>query len=287
VSAGESLRRYGRVFDDVAEAYDAVRSGYPDELVDAALEIGGLADGSHVVEVGCGTGKLTELLVARGLRVEAVDPGANMVAVAARRVGDSDGARFHISTFEDVDLPEGAFDAVFSATAFHWIDPAIGWRKAASLLRPGGLLALLTHLGVSEEETAESDAALIDALRRHAPEIAASFKEPRSAREVLDGARERAANVSEAWTWIGVHHDLSVPEAGTLFEGVEVRGLPLFRELTADELIALFRTTSLHARLAPDVRDALEADDRRVVEDFGGTIGTSAVVVLVTARRSA
>lgn len=286
MGADESLRRYGRVFDDVAEAYDEVRSGYPGELIDAALEIGRLGEGSHVVEVGCGTGKLTEALVARGLRVEAVDPGANMVDVARRRVGQSDAVRFHIATFEDVDLPEGTFDAVFSATAFHWIDPTIGWRKAAALLKREGRLALLTHTGVRDDRTNESEAALRDALRTHAPEIVATFKEPRSAQALLDGGVERAANVSDVWTWVG-HHDLSVPEAATLFDGVDVRGVTSFRELSADDLLALFRTTSLWARLAPDVQVALEADDRRVVEELGGTVGSSAMTVLVTARRCA
>jgi ubiquinone/menaquinone biosynthesis C-methylase UbiE len=285
VGVDESVRRYGRVFDDMAEAYDEVRSGYPGELVDAALEKGGLGKGSRVVEVGSGTGKLTEELVARGLSIEAVEPGANMIAMARRRVGGSDAVRFHLSSFEDVELPEGTFDAVFSATAFHWIDPSVGWRKAASLLRPGGLLALLGHLGASDERTAESDAALLSALRRHAPEIAASFWEPRTAKEVLEGGAERAANVSDVWTWVG-HHDLSVPEAATLFEDVELRGVPRYRELTADDLLALFRTTSLWARLEPDVRDALEADDRRVIEEFGGTVGSSELVVLATARRA-
>jgi 2-polyprenyl-3-methyl-5-hydroxy-6-metoxy-1,4-benzoquinol methylase len=127
----------------VAEDYDRVRPGYPALLIDAACAIGSLSPGSRVVEVGCGTGKLTGALVERGLRVEAVDPGRDLIEVARRRVGRSS-ARFHIARFEDAQLPDGAFDAVFSATAFHWVDPAVGWSKAAHLLRPGGVMALLT-----------------------------------------------------------------------------------------------------------------------------------------------
>ena len=62
--------RHGEVFDAIAEAYDARRSGYPREIVAAAVELADLGIGSRVVEVGCGTGKLTEELVACGLRVE-------------------------------------------------------------------------------------------------------------------------------------------------------------------------------------------------------------------------
>jgi ubiquinone/menaquinone biosynthesis C-methylase UbiE len=74
--------RHGDVFDGIAEAYDARRSGYPSEIVAAAVELAGLRIGSRVVEVGAGTGKLTEELVAFGLRVDAVEPGPNMIELA-------------------------------------------------------------------------------------------------------------------------------------------------------------------------------------------------------------
>src|SRR5437868_4826158 len=122
----------GLVFDRVAEEYDRVRPGYPAELIDSALAG---AEIRRVLEVGCGTGQLTGALAARGLEVEAVEPGANLAALARRRVP---GLRVHSRRFEDVALPEAAYDAVFSATAFHWVDPAVGWAKAARILRPGG-----------------------------------------------------------------------------------------------------------------------------------------------------
>ncbi|MDQ3822315.1 MAG: class I SAM-dependent methyltransferase [Actinomycetota bacterium] len=109
----------GLRFDGIAEDYDRSRPSYPDELVDRACSRAALRPGSKVVEVGCGTGKLTLALVARGLHVEAVDPGSNLVAFARSRLAGSP-VRFHVARFEDVELPAGAFDAVFSATAFHW-----------------------------------------------------------------------------------------------------------------------------------------------------------------------
>ncbi len=44
--------------------------------------------------------------------------------------------------FEDVDFEPASYDALVSATAFHWIDPAIGYQVAATVLRPGGHIAL-------------------------------------------------------------------------------------------------------------------------------------------------
>ena len=139
----------GLLFEGVAEEYDRVRSDYPAEIVDAACAIAGLEPGSPVLEIGCGTGKLTEALVERSLHVEAVDPGAGMIEVARRRVDSAADVNFLVGRFEDVELPAGTFAAAFSATAFHWVDPTIGWAKVADLLRPGGTFALLTYTGFS------------------------------------------------------------------------------------------------------------------------------------------
>src|SRR4051794_6924459 len=101
----------GLAFDRIAEEYDRVRSDYPAEIVDAACSIAALGPGSPVLEIGCGTGKLTESLAGRGLRVEAVDPGESMIRVARRRVGDAANVTFRLGRFEDVDLPDHGFEA--------------------------------------------------------------------------------------------------------------------------------------------------------------------------------
>lgn len=53
---------------------------------------------------------------------------------------------FVVSGFEAWDGPAAAFDLVASAQAWHWVDPAIGFRKAAHVLRPGGRIAIFGHV---------------------------------------------------------------------------------------------------------------------------------------------
>jgi ubiquinone/menaquinone biosynthesis C-methylase UbiE len=284
MASAEPERRRGEVFDDVAEAYDVVRRGYAPGLVDAAVRRGSLTPGSPVVEVGCGTGKLTELLAARGLSVEAVDPGARMIEVARRRVGASSLVRFHLGRFEDVDLPASSFDAVLSATAFHWVDPTVGWRKAARLLRPGGLLALFTHRSVADEHTAAFD----DGFR----ELWATYTQdrwppPRDETTLLADAERQRANVSEVWD--GLHdgrHRLAVPEAAELFGAAEVQTETEIVEETAEQGLALLRTTSTYLGIEADRRTAFDDDVRRLFERLGGTVRFPLLTLLVTATRA-
>jgi SAM-dependent methyltransferase len=287
-TAMSAERPLGEVFDEVAEDYDQVRAGYPTEIVASALDRARLTPGARVLEIGCGTGKLTEVLVGLGLRVDAVDPGARMVAAARRRLGSSEGVAFHIGRFEDIALPLASFYAAFSATAFHWLDARVSWRKVASSLRPGGLLALLTHATLHDERSAEDEAGFRALLRDYAPAVAESHSPPRDLETLLSGAMRRSGNASEVWDWImgDGRHNLSDAEAARLFEDVDIRAVVSEVERTADELLAHFRTTSLYFQIDPDKRDAFEDDDRRRVEAAGGSLPFSEAVVLMTAQRS-
>jgi SAM-dependent methyltransferase len=283
----DGLRAHGRVFDEVAAEYDEFRRGYPAELVDVAVRRGALTAGSRVLEVGCGTGKLTERLVGRGLRIDAVDPGAAMLEMARRRVGSSGDVAFHVATFEEVELPEEAFDALFSATAFHWVDPSVGWAKAARVLRPRGLLALLANTVVATGRGREADHEFQALLQRHVPELAAEWQPTHDRATLEAGLLERRNNISRLWDWGNYgRFELAIEEAANLFEEVEVEIVVTDVEQTGDEFLAGFRTTSLYLRLPPERRGAFDRDARRLVERLGGTLDVGLATVLVTARRA-
>jgi SAM-dependent methyltransferase len=282
------LRRYAQVFDAVAADYDVHRPGYPGELVDAALRRGGLAAGVRVLEIGCGTGKLTELLAARGLRIDAVDPGAKLIEAARRRVGDAPNVTFHLGRFEDVELPEDTYDAAFSAAAFHWVEPSVGWEKVACHLRADGLLALLTYLGVTDGATPGVEMELFTVLEEHAPELAADWGPAHDVASLLAATSAHADNVSAVWDVVlsrGLH-GLAVEEAATLFRNVETTAVVQTRAWTAAELEALFRTTALYRLLEPAVRDAVERGDREVFARHGGRVELSEAFVLTSALRT-
>jgi SAM-dependent methyltransferase len=273
------------VFDSVAEEYDRERRAYPPELVDVALQVAGLVAGDTVLEIGSGTGLLTEQLVARGLHVHAVDPGAEMVSRARRRLGENAPVEFEVARFEEVTPAGGPFPALFSASAWHWLDPVVSWRRAWEALAPGGRLCLLQDFGVADPRAARDTELLTAALQRAAPELAARWPAPRDAKTILREARERQDDVSAVWSHFS-NYTLGDPSAADLFEDVRIDTVPLLIEQTADQFNAYFRTTSFHARLEPAQRDRLAAENRQAAETLGGVLRYGVLAVLVSARRS-
>ncbi|MFD5625132.1 class I SAM-dependent methyltransferase [Streptomyces sp. NPDC127072] len=132
------------MFDEDAELYDRARPAYPAPLVEALIAEAGLTADSRVLEVGPGTGQLTVPLARLGCRITAVELGPALAAVTRRNLRPFPNARVELSAFEGWSLPPEPFDLVVSATAFHWIDPAVRVPKATDALAPGGTLALVT-----------------------------------------------------------------------------------------------------------------------------------------------
>ena len=277
-------REHGRVFDRIAVEYDRHRPAYPAELVDHACATAGLAAGDPVLEVGCGTGQLTRALVDRGLEVTALDPGERLLELAARNLGQG-GLQFVRARFEDAALPEAQFHAVFSASAWHWIDPDVSWAKAAEMLRPGGTLALIQYCGLIEEDTKAAHEAFAAALTKVAPDLAAAWPPARELASIAAGVAERRDNVSDLWGWLG-GYDLRRAAASERFGDVQVAYAPTVMEHTAAELNATLRTMSMHHRLTPEQQAALEREVTAVAARFGPLVRSSAVAVAVTARRT-
>src|ERR1700733_12896233 len=175
MSDGTLARSYGKVFNEVAVEYDRNRPAYPDALVDQACEVAGIGAGDRVLEIGCGTGQLTRSLLARGLRVTALEPGDRLIGIAEENLKDAGDVELVHTRLEDMRLPRGRYRAVFSASAIHWIDPDLGWRKIADALAPDGTLALIQYFGLQEQRSLDDQEALLSILRRQAPELAARW----------------------------------------------------------------------------------------------------------------
>ena len=139
MSARDATARFGDRVDD----YVRHRPGYPPALLDCLRRECGLAPGRVVADVGSGTGKLTELLLASGARVLAVEPNPGMREAAERLLGGIPGFRSIDGTAEATGMEAGSVDLVTAAQAFHWFDQAAARVELARILRPGGVAALI------------------------------------------------------------------------------------------------------------------------------------------------
>ncbi len=276
-------RRPGLSFDRVAGEYDRSRPQYPAELVAHACAMAGLAVGDRVLEIGCGSGQLTCELLARGLRVTAVEPGANLIALATARCRGAGEVAFVPARFEEAPLPAAPFAAVFAASSFHWLDPDVSWHRAAAALAPGGTLALLQYCSLLE--ASDDQAALLAALARCAPGVAAAWPPQRELDVIRAGVEERRANVSEVWSWIGGYHLARADVAG-LFTEVTLSAVPVRMQNTAEELIRMMSTHSFYEQLAAEQRQALRADCLALEQALGRLVRSTTAALLVTARRS-
>jgi SAM-dependent methyltransferase len=238
--ADEDPRYLGRVFNQVPELYDRVRPTYPDELFADLVSITGLDDQSSVLEVGCGTGQATRSLAQFGCVVTAVELGADMAALARQRIATFPNVEIETSSFEDWDDRGRRFDVLVSASAWHWVDPSIGWRRAREVLRPGGWMALLGNIVVRRPSEPEVYAETADLHERFVPGNP-DWGHPPLEDEV------RATN--EGW---GPPHD----PAG-LFGPTIVRWYPTVQWFDGEGFADLLRTASLYRRLEDDVREAL------------------------------
>jgi SAM-dependent methyltransferase len=147
------------VFGIAAEQYDLIRPGYPAALVAAVL---GHCGGAEVpaVEAGAGTGKATRAFAAQGLRIAAVEPDPAMAGILAASCARYPGVSVVVSQFENY-VPPQPCGLLYSAQAWHWMDPEVRWAHAAAALAPGASLALFWNLDriVDQQVQAEVTAA--------------------------------------------------------------------------------------------------------------------------------
>ena len=236
----EERERLRQTFDRAAERYDRVRPDYPEILFDDLIALAGLAPGDHLLEVGCVTGKATRPLARRGFRITCVELGAELAAAARENL-----AGFPVEVvrgqFEDWQPPEPV-SLVYAATAWHWIDPAVRYRRAWQALRPGGHLAVWTAEHVFPDDG--------DPFFREIQDIYDEIGEG-----LPPGTgRPRPGELAD---------DRDGIEASGLFEVTAVRHYDWERVYPAEEYIELLSTFSGHLAMADWKRRRLYGEIRR------------------------
>jgi SAM-dependent methyltransferase len=98
---------------------------------------------ARVLEVGCGAGRLARQIAARAQQVDAIDRDAAMIALA--RATAPDNVKYVLGDVMDYPLATESYDAVVSMAALHHLPLRPALQRFAIALRPGGVLAAISH----------------------------------------------------------------------------------------------------------------------------------------------
>lgn len=256
-----------RTFDSVVEIYDQARPRYPSALYDALLSRTGLQRDDRVLEVGGGTGIATQQLRERGLNVTCVELGEELASFSQARFAADPSVEVIHANFETW-APARTFDAVVSASAWHWVDPEVRYQRAWRALRPGGRLCFW------------------GAVPTFAGDGDPLFDELQEIHETIGRRR------------LGLPPQTPRPNPGTLFDRLEeIEHSGLFADAVAlrfdwriayaaDEYIDLLTTFSMHTALDPDKRSTLYAAIRdRISQHTVPQVERNWAAVLHIARR--
>lgn len=260
------MKRSPDSFNEVAELYDKARPLYPPEVVDELFALATLRPGDRALEIGAGTGQITVPLAERGLHVTAIEPGANLAAIARERLAQFRDVTIVVNRFEDYALPNEPFDLVVSATAFHWLDPTVRVTKAADALAEGGHLAIInTRWGVGPEVDTFSEKAQSCYLRWY-PGIDPNFRPPISGE--VSGDRPELQDSPH-------------------FTNIQYRQYEQVNHHTTNSYLDLLRTFSDIQALTPESRDGLlDCLGKLIDSEFDGKLTSTDLREMWVAERT-
>ena len=259
-------RQRRSAYDSVAQLYDSAPPPYPEALFDDIVSYAKLGADSRLLEVGCGTGQATIPMARRGYAIDAVELGAQMAAIARDKLSAYPKVKIIVADFETLSLPRQTYDLLLSATAFHWIDPAIRFQKARDLLKPSAALALFWHRPALTDLSRAYLEPLQAVYERVAPELTRGFSPPPRPEDVRTEYQELIT-------------------AGGLFGDMLVRKHYVTMEYSAGAYASLLGTFSDHRSLDARKRERLLAGIETVVnKEFSGKIIRETVALLYLAR---
>jgi SAM-dependent methyltransferase len=134
----QSVERFSSRIAD----YIKYRPGYPREIVTLLKAECGLTSDSVVADIGSGTGKLTELFLANGNVVFAVEPNAGMRSAAEQLLASFPNFKSINGNAESTVLENSSVDFITAGQAFHWFDPDTFKLEARRILKANGWVVI-------------------------------------------------------------------------------------------------------------------------------------------------
>jgi len=147
----------GLSFETVSSIYNEARPGYPKELYDDISRIKKITSQSMILEIGSGHGIATKEISEKWYcSIVAIEPGIELIDIAKKRLVGKKKIQYENCTYEQYKKDTAKYDAIFSATAFHWLDQDIKYTKSYDLLKDDGVLVLYwNNFGIADTRIEE------------------------------------------------------------------------------------------------------------------------------------
>lgn len=138
------------IYNQIAKAYEEKRrdphkGAWNQYLEMPAMEslLKPLVKGLKVLDVGCGTGRLTEKIRDWGGKVMGVDPSEKMIEIARERSCD---VEYRMGEASHLPFPDGAFDVVASSLVMHYLNDLVpAFKEVGRVLKPQGYFVFSMH----------------------------------------------------------------------------------------------------------------------------------------------
>jgi len=131
-------------FEQVAPHWDEMRRGFFSEAVrEKALAVADVRPGRLAVDVGAGTGFITEGLMQRGAKVIAVDPSEAMLSEMKEKFAGVADVDYRQGYAESLPIDDESVDYAFANMCLHHTEnPPLAIKEMARILKPGGVLVI-------------------------------------------------------------------------------------------------------------------------------------------------
>ena len=141
------ILEFRKIFDTIPEQFDKYRPRCSAELFSALITYAGIDANSSVLELGPGTGQATDPILATGCDYHGIEIGENLAEKMREKYGHF--ANFHLvnDDFLTHDYEDQRFDMIYSAATIQWMPEAEAFAKTFALLKPGGVLAMMSVQG--------------------------------------------------------------------------------------------------------------------------------------------
>lgn len=140
-------------FTGRAEIYDRFRLRYPTTVILTQLQTWcGLQPDWPIADIGAGTGMFSEVFLANGNPVIAIEPNQEMRSICEQLLPTWPRLELRGGTAEATGLTDASVSMVAAGRAFHWFDIPRALTEFRRILKPNGWLALVS-LGRDKEDT--------------------------------------------------------------------------------------------------------------------------------------